>query len=99
MFRDAIIGILAALAKQERVGLSERVRVGLQRAKSQGQGRGPSEAQTRGTVGHTQMILEEMQKRKLIAPSFVLVLMVMSLVGLGAYHQGRRNVAAEQLVR
>ena len=44
------------------------------------------------------MILEEMQKRKLIAPSFVLVLMVMSLVGLGAYHQGRRNVAAEQLV-
>ena len=36
IFRDAIIGILAALAKQERVRLSERVLAGLQRAKSQG---------------------------------------------------------------
>jgi PAS domain S-box-containing protein len=45
------------------------------------------------------MILEEMQKRKLIAPSFVLVLMVLVLAGVGAYRQGRRNVAAEQLVR
>jgi DNA invertase Pin-like site-specific DNA recombinase len=36
MFRDAIIGILAALAKQERVRLSERVQAGLQRAKAQG---------------------------------------------------------------
>lgn len=36
IFRDAIIGILAALAKQERVRLSERVQAGLQRAKAQG---------------------------------------------------------------
>ena len=36
MFRDAIIGILAALAKQERVRLSERVQAGLARAKAQG---------------------------------------------------------------
>ncbi|WP_228370742.1 recombinase family protein [Candidatus Korobacter versatilis] len=36
IFRDAIIGILAALAKQERVRLSERVLAGLQRAKAQG---------------------------------------------------------------
>ena len=36
MFRDAIIGILAALARQERVRLSERVLAGLERAKAQG---------------------------------------------------------------
>ena len=36
MFRDAIIGILAALAKQERVRLSERVTAGLARAKAEG---------------------------------------------------------------
>jgi len=36
LFRDAIIGILAALAKQERVRLSERVQAGLARAKAQG---------------------------------------------------------------
>lgn len=35
-FREAIIGILAALAKQERVRLSERVQAGLERAKAQG---------------------------------------------------------------
>jgi len=36
LFRDAIIGILAALAKQERVRLSERVQAGLARARAQG---------------------------------------------------------------
>ena len=36
MFKDAIISVLATLAKQERVRLSERVVAGLQRAKSQG---------------------------------------------------------------
>jgi DNA invertase Pin-like site-specific DNA recombinase len=36
LFKDAIIGILAALAKQERVRLSERVVAGLQRARAQG---------------------------------------------------------------
>ena len=36
LFRDAIIGILAALAKQERVRLSERVHAGLERAAAQG---------------------------------------------------------------
>jgi DNA invertase Pin-like site-specific DNA recombinase len=35
-FRDAVIGILAAVAKQERVRLSERVVAGLERAKVQG---------------------------------------------------------------
>ena len=36
MFKEAVIGILAAVAKQERVRLSERTIAGLQRAKSQG---------------------------------------------------------------
>lgn len=36
LFRDAIIGILAALARQERVRLSERVQAGLERARAQG---------------------------------------------------------------
>ena len=36
LFRDAIIGILAALARQERVRLSERVHAGLERAAAQG---------------------------------------------------------------
>jgi DNA invertase Pin-like site-specific DNA recombinase len=36
IFREAVIGILAAVAKQERVRLSERTIAGLERAKSQG---------------------------------------------------------------
>jgi DNA invertase Pin-like site-specific DNA recombinase len=36
MFREAVVGILAAVAKQERVRLSERTIAGLQRAKAQG---------------------------------------------------------------
>ncbi len=36
IFREAIIALLAALAKQERIRLSERVRAGLARAKLQG---------------------------------------------------------------
>lgn len=36
MFRDAVIGILAAVAKQERIRLSERPIAGLERARAQG---------------------------------------------------------------
>jgi DNA invertase Pin-like site-specific DNA recombinase len=36
IFREAVIGILAAVAKQERVRLSERVYAGLERARKQG---------------------------------------------------------------
>lgn len=36
MFKDAIISVLATLAKQERVRLSERTIAGLERAKAQG---------------------------------------------------------------
>jgi DNA invertase Pin-like site-specific DNA recombinase len=36
LFKEAVIGILAAVAKQERVRLSERTIAGLERARSQG---------------------------------------------------------------
>jgi len=36
MFREAVIGILACIAKQERIRLSERTVAGLERAKAQG---------------------------------------------------------------
>jgi DNA invertase Pin-like site-specific DNA recombinase len=36
IFKEAVIGILAAVAKQERIRLSERTIAGLERAKSQG---------------------------------------------------------------
>jgi DNA invertase Pin-like site-specific DNA recombinase len=36
IFKEAVIGILAAVAKQERVRLSERTIAGLQRAKAHG---------------------------------------------------------------
>ncbi len=36
MFRDAVLGILACIAKQERVRMSERVQAGLGRARAQG---------------------------------------------------------------
>src|SRR3984957_18871971 len=36
MFKEAVIGILAAVARQERIRLSERTIAGLQRAKAQG---------------------------------------------------------------
>jgi DNA invertase Pin-like site-specific DNA recombinase len=36
MFREAVVGILAAVAKQERVRLSERTVAGLERAKAHG---------------------------------------------------------------
>jgi DNA invertase Pin-like site-specific DNA recombinase len=36
IFKEAVIGILAAVAKQERVRLSERTLAGLERARAQG---------------------------------------------------------------
>jgi DNA invertase Pin-like site-specific DNA recombinase len=41
MFREAVISILAVVAKQERVRLSERTRAGLERARKQGKVLGP----------------------------------------------------------
>lgn len=36
VFKDAVIGILAVIAKQERIRLSERTRAGLERARRNG---------------------------------------------------------------
>jgi DNA invertase Pin-like site-specific DNA recombinase len=41
IFKDAVISILATIAKQERVRLSERVQAGLARARSRGKRLGP----------------------------------------------------------
>ena len=46
-FRDAVLAILAAIAKQERVRLSERVQAGLSRAKAQGKVLGRPKAAVR----------------------------------------------------
>ena len=40
IFKEAVIGILAAVAKQERVRLSERTIAGLERARAEGRGGG-----------------------------------------------------------
>jgi DNA invertase Pin-like site-specific DNA recombinase len=51
IFKEAVIGILAAVAKQERVRLSERTLAGLQRAKAQGRvGGRPAKADDPRTV-------------------------------------------------
>jgi DNA invertase Pin-like site-specific DNA recombinase len=46
-FRDAVLAILAAIAKQERVRLSERVQAGLSRARAQGKVLGRPKAAVR----------------------------------------------------
>jgi DNA invertase Pin-like site-specific DNA recombinase len=46
-FRDAVLGILAAIAQQERVRLSERVHAGLSRARAQGKTIGRPKAAVR----------------------------------------------------
>jgi DNA invertase Pin-like site-specific DNA recombinase len=49
LFRDAVIGILATIAKQERIRLSERVMAGLERARKQGRvGGAPAPAARKG---------------------------------------------------
>ncbi len=47
LFRDAVLSILACIAKQERVRLSERVQAGLSRAKAQGKVLGRPKAAVR----------------------------------------------------
>jgi DNA invertase Pin-like site-specific DNA recombinase len=48
MFRDAVISILAVVAKQERVRLSERTRAGLERARREGKSLGRPRANVDG---------------------------------------------------
>ena len=54
MFRDAVLAILATVAKQERLRLSERTRAGLDRARRQGKtlGRPRVAAESRGDPGN-----------------------------------------------
>ena len=54
IFRDAVIGILATVAKQERIRLSERVTAGLARAKREGR-----------TGGRPKVIVSTTKMRKL----------------------------------
>jgi DNA invertase Pin-like site-specific DNA recombinase len=48
IFRDAVISILAVVAKQERVRRSERTRAGLERARSKGKTLGRRRVQVNG---------------------------------------------------
>jgi DNA invertase Pin-like site-specific DNA recombinase len=47
VFRDAVLAILAAIAKQERIRLSERVQAGLNRARAKGKVLGRPKAAVR----------------------------------------------------
>lgn len=47
VFKEAVLAILAAIAKQERVRLSERVQAGLSRARAQGKALGRPRAAVR----------------------------------------------------
>jgi DNA invertase Pin-like site-specific DNA recombinase len=61
MFREAVISILAVIAKQERVRLSERTIAGLQRARERGRIGGPP----RVTCSLADVVLLEQQGKKL----------------------------------
>jgi DNA invertase Pin-like site-specific DNA recombinase len=45
IFKDAVIGILAAIAKQEKIRISERTKAGLERARRQGKSLGRPKVQ------------------------------------------------------
>ena len=62
-FRDVIISLLASLAKQERVRISERVRAGLSRAKQYGTRSGRSIGRPRAIFQRDQAI--ELRKKGL----------------------------------
>jgi len=54
VFRDAVLAILAAIAKQERIRLSERVQAGLNRARAQGK-----------TLGRPALVMDRAKVRSL----------------------------------
>ena len=63
IFKEAVIGILAAVAKQERVRLSERTIAGLERAKAQGRvGGRPAVQDDAKTVGMIRLLRNEAKK-------------------------------------
>ena len=68
MFKDAIIGILAAIAKQERVRLSERTLAGLERARAQGRvGGRPKAADDPQTYRHVHGLRDDGKSIRQIA--------------------------------
>src|SRR5271168_4369340 len=68
IFKEAVIGILAAVAKQERVRLSERTIAGLQRARAQGRvGGRPKVEDNPGTVKALRKLREQGQSIRQIA--------------------------------
>jgi DNA invertase Pin-like site-specific DNA recombinase len=62
IFKEAVIGILAAVAKQERVRLSERTIAGLERAKSQGRVGGRPKTEDNAKVVRALYILRDQGK-------------------------------------
>ena len=63
IFKEAVIGILAAVAKQERVRLSERTIAGLERAKAQGRvGGRPAVQDDAKTGGMIRLLRNEAKK-------------------------------------
>lgn len=65
IFRDAVIGILAAIAKQERIRISERTKAGLERARSKGKTLG--RPKTELTASEIQSLLDAGHNRQEIA--------------------------------
>lgn len=59
MFRDAVLAILAVVAKQERVRISERVRAGLEIARSKGRVGGRPKAQRNAALVQMAAALHE----------------------------------------
>jgi DNA invertase Pin-like site-specific DNA recombinase len=69
IFKDAVIGILAAIAKQEKVRISERTKAGLDRARRQGKTLGrpknnlrPSELRSLLKAGNSRRQISESHK-------------------------------------
>lgn len=73
IFKEAVIGILAAVAKQERVRLSERVQAGLERARAQGRIGG------RPAIADDHKIVRAVQSRRAAGKSIRLIAAELSL--------------------
>ncbi len=65
IFKDAVIGILAAIAKQEKIRISERTKAGLERARSKGKTLGRPKNNL--TASQIQSLLDAGNNRREIA--------------------------------
>jgi DNA invertase Pin-like site-specific DNA recombinase len=92
-FRDAVLAILAAIAKQERVRLSERVQAGLSRAKAQGKVSGRPKAAVR--LGHVLALRKKgLSLRAIAAETGVSVMTIQRIVEAASGAISRRQVSA-----